>query len=358
MAEHPYKSQPAHAFWSRAIRDTPPGEVDPVVQGAFTISPRDKVATAGSCFAQHIARYLSASGFHYLVTETPHPILPAHLVKEYDYNTFTARYGNIYTTGQLNQLFDRAYGEFSPVEQIWRTDDERFIDPFRPNIQPGGFASAQEFSHSRDLHLRAVREMFETLDVFVFTLGLTECWRAKGDGAVFPICPGVMGGEFDAARHEFHNMGVDEVVRDLRAFWTRLSGVNPRARIILTVSPVPLAATAEDRHVLQSTTVSKSILRVAADQITRELPAFAYFPSYEIITGTFSRGGYFADDCRSVLEDGVAHVMGLFMRHYTDSAAAPPLPDRRAERRRKRSQLRTMQRLVEVNCEEAALDRG
>jgi hypothetical protein len=42
-----------------------------------------------------------------------------------------------------------------------------------------------------------------------------------------------------------------------------------------------------------------------------------YFPSYEIITGSFNRGKYFGDNLRDVTEDGVAHVMGVFMRHYT-----------------------------------------
>ena len=33
---------------------------------------------------------------------------------------------------------------------------------------------------------------FRDLDVFVFTLGLTEAWVAKADGAVFPLAPGVV----------------------------------------------------------------------------------------------------------------------------------------------------------------------
>ena len=57
----------------------------------------------------------------------------------------------------------------------------------------------------------------ETLDVFVFTLGPTELWRSREDGAAFPLCPGVLGGDCSPARHEFVNLGVDDVVADI---WT------------------------------------------------------------------------------------------------------------------------------------------
>ncbi len=51
-----------------------------------------------------------------------------------------------------------------------------------------------------------------------------------------------------------------------------------------------------------------------------DLPTTDYFPSFEIITGSYNRGAYFEDDLRSVKPEGVSHVMKLFMRHYTDHA--------------------------------------
>ena len=41
-----------------------------------------------------------------------------------------------------------------------------------------------------------------------------------------------------------------------------------------------------------------------------------YFPSFEIITGSYSRGAYFESDLRSVKAEGVDHVMRLFLSHY------------------------------------------
>ena len=314
---HPYRGIPRYARWDRGISDLAPADVDPVVSFPFRLTHAQPVVTAGSCFAQHISRYLKKAGFNYLVTEPGHPVLGERIATAFNYGVFSARFGNVYTSRQLEQLFRRAYGTFIPEETVWERPDGRLVDPFRPTIQPGGFRTRQELDADRQQHLAAVRAAFERLEVLIFTLGLTECWAATADGAVFPVAPGVAGGAFDPARYTFLNLGVDEVVADMTTFIASLRRVNPAARVILTVSPVPLSATALNRHVLVSTTYSKAVLRVAAEMLVNSLANVSYFPSYEIVTGNFSRGRYFAEDLRSITESGVEHVMSLFLRHAT-----------------------------------------
>ena len=361
MAKHPYKSLPPHSSWRRAVSEPRRSDVDPVVTFNVSIDPTTKVATAGSCFAQHIARHLKLNGFNYYVVETGHPVLPETVRAANNYGLFSARYGNIYTARQLLQLFQRAYGLFEPVEDCWKEADDVFLDPFRPTAQPGGFISEMEMRLDREQHLACVRRMFETLDVFVFTLGLTECWVSGADGAVFPICPGVEGGEFQKNRHHFVNESIEDVVTEMSAFLMHLARVNPRAQVILTVSPVPLAATARrDQHVLTATTYSKSILRVAAELLSSRFAHVHYFPSYEIITGSFSRGAYYADDLRNVVEDGVEHVMRLFMKHGTSLSGSLSPPDKEPEGHPQTSKdaQQLAAQLIEVECDEAALDRS
>ena len=358
MADHPYKSLPEKAFWRRAVAAPAPQAVDPVGMFDLHIAADTKVATAGSCFAQHIARHLKNSGYSYYVAEAGHPLLPERTRNEQNYGLFSARYGNIYTARQLLQLFERAYGRFEPQEDVWQKAEDSFLDPFRPTTQPGGYISKAELLADREQHLAAVRTMFETLDVFVFTLGLTECWRSSDDGAVFPVCPGVEGGTFDPEGYEFYNQPFEDVVADLTAFRYGLHAVNPAAQIIFTVSPVPLVATAEPgAHVLSATTYSKSVLRIAAERLRQTFDNVHYFPSYEIITGAFNRGAYYAPDLRNVVEDGVSHVMRLFMQH----AAGRPLPHTAASKSvgatEEDEHLATARRLVEVECDEVALDR-
>lgn len=325
---NPYRGKPATSFWRGSVAAPEPTDVDPVLDPGFLLARTDRVATAGSCFAQHIARTLAAQGFGYMVTETE----PAFAFSEnQNYGTFSARYGNIYTVRQLLQLFKRAYAVFEPAVDFWQREDGRFIDPFRPQIQDGGFASVEDLRTDREAHLAAVRTIFEDCDVFIFTLGLTEGWISNVDGAVYPLAPGVVAPSVDRSSYHFHNFTVQEMEADLKTFIACLRGVNPAVRVILTVSPVPLIATYEAQHVLTATTYSKAALRVVAEQIvTSSEGDVAYFPSYEMITGAHTRGQFFAEDLREVLPEGVAYVMRTFSRHYlaSDEHSVPHQPSK------------------------------
>lgn len=330
----PYKSLPAPAYWRRAVSAVPPDQIDPVLHPRFTISPGDRMATAGSCFAQHIARYMMQSGFTYFVTEPGHPLLDQSLLQAYNYGTFSARTGNIYTVRQLLQLLERSYGLRQPVDDIWtatgkagdhfiKAAGDYFIDPFRPFVQDGGFPTLQEYQADRAQHFAAVRRIVEDSDVFVFTLGLTEGWENVQDGTVYAICPGCGAGEHRPDQHRFHNFSVSEVTDDLCAAIDFMRSRNPTLRILLTVSPVPLIATFTDQHVLTATTYSKSVLRVAAGMARDKYDFVDYFPSFEVITAAFSRGAYYAPDLREVEEAGVAHAMRCFFRHYLQQVPSP-----------------------------------
>jgi hypothetical protein len=323
VADHPYRGLPDPQFWSRAVTWAPPGGLDPVVTTRFQVGPEDRIATMGSCFAQHLSRHLSRSGLHYFVAEQgpagvdPATVSPAEAAR-LQYGTFSARYGNVYTVEQAVQLFGRAYGSFTPAEEPWTRADGALVDPFRPLVEPAGFADEAALRADGEHHLAAVRSVFEDADVLVFTLGLTEAWRSLDDGAVFATAPGVNGGSWDPERYEFVNFDVDQVRAGLFRYCELARSVNPDVKILLTVSPVPLIATYEPRHVLVSTTVSKAVLRVAADEALRRFDFVDYFPSYEIISAASATRNYFAPDLREVEDRGVAHVMRVFSRHYVD----------------------------------------
>ena len=309
-ASNPYDGLPPERSWRRVVAGVPPFALDPTTRGDFRLSRSERIATAGSCFAQHVARVLREGGYNFHVTEPPRGNGAAGAEEN-----FSARYGNIYTTRQLVQLFDRAYGAFAPRLTAWQREDGRYVDPFRPRMDPGGFASEDEVAAERGRHLAAVRHLFESLDTLVVTLGLTEGWRDTRDGAALPLPPGVAGGVWRPDEVAFVNAGVSEMVGDMLRFVDALREVNARARIILTVSPVPLAMTYRERHVLVANASSKAALRVLADEVCAARPEVFYFPSYEIVTSPLTIQRYFAENLRAVTPEGVAHVMRCFMAH-------------------------------------------
>lgn len=313
----PYYTLPASSFWRQSVADCPSSALDPHLPSRLQFGPEQRVASAGSCFAQHISRALKERGYNYFVTEAAPPYVTPEQEERFGYGVFSARYGNIYSTLQLLQLLQRAFRGLQPADQFWTDRNGRVFDLLRPRIAPKGFVSMVEAEADLRQHLKAVRRLIETTDVFIFTLGLTECWLSKADGTAYPTCPGCgSAGEFDDAKYVFHNLSVTETTSYLTEAIDLMSAANPRLQIILTVSPVPLAATMEQRHVLQATTYSKSVLRVAAEEATRRYDNVHYFASYEIITTAKNAGAYFAEDARSVTPEGVQRAMKLFFSHF------------------------------------------
>jgi hypothetical protein len=277
------------------------------------LGPADLVATAGSCFAQHIGENLRRRGAHYLDAEpAPAGWAPAD-ARRHGFGIVSARYGNIYTSRQLLQLAEEALGRRVPRVRVWEKDG-RFFDALRPSVDPAGHADEAAVLRLRENHLAAVRRLLADLDVLVFTLGLTETWEARGDGTAYPVAPGTLAGEFDPARYRFLNLHYPDIHADMTAFRALLREINPGARMILTVSPVPLTATASGGHVLVASSYSKSVLRAVAGDLAADHEDVAYFPSYEIIASHPGRAMFFNPDLRSVNLAGVDYVMRHFFR--------------------------------------------
>jgi hypothetical protein len=332
MSTSPYRGLPAFAWWREGVVQS--GEaLNPTVNAKFSIDRGTRIATCGSCFAQHVGRFLAASGHTYLVTEAAPGILDASEAHEYQYGVFTARFGNVYTARALRQLLERAFGATTSAEPPWITSDGRVLDPLRPHVHPGGFASVDEMQFDREHHQAAVRAMVERMELLVFTLGLTEMWERRSDGTALPACPGTVAGDYDDAVYRFRNLSVEEVIGDLQRALELIGAHNRAARILLSVSPVPLVASNSGEHVLSATTYSKSVLRVAAEAVKNRHAHVDYLPAYEIVAGHATRGRYFADDLRSIRGAGVAHVMRCFFESFSrdppaapDESASTPVP--------------------------------
>jgi len=308
---------PASSWWDRAVAGRRPEDIDPHLPSTLQITPQTRVASAGSCFAQHISRALLSRGYNYFITETAPVYLSQEQSQRYNYGVFSARYGNIYTTLQLLQLVERAFGKFVPVDQFWGNEKGRTFDLLRPRIVPQGFASLAEAEAENRQHLAAVRKLIETTDVFVFTLGLTEGWISQRDGTAYPTCPGCgSSGDYDPSKYQFHNHSVAETSDQLSKAIDLMTAANPAIQIVLTVSPVPLVATMEPRHVLQATAYSKSVLRVAAEEMVSRCANVHYFASYEIITATRNAHVFIGDDGRTIAAEGVTRAMDVFFTHF------------------------------------------
>ncbi|MEL7092427.1 MAG: GSCFA domain-containing protein [Pseudomonadota bacterium] len=324
--QNPYSDRPPRSFWRHGVAQNSPLEVPDIFTPKWPLDPGWTIATAGSCFAQHIARHLRQSGARVIDVEPPpNGLVDPAMRARFGYGLYSARYGNIYTARQLRQLIEEAQSGTASAEHIWERDG-RYFDALRPNVEPDGLASAEDVRAHRQWHIERVRAMIEATDLFIFTLGLTEAWEHIPTGRVYPTAPGVIAGDCDPGQYRFVNFTFPEVHADLTQAIAMLRDMRGAPmRVLLTVSPVPLTATAEDHHVLLSSTYSKSVLRAVAGHVAAQDAQIDYFPSFEIVTNPAARGVFFAPNLRSVTPEGVDVVM----RHFKNAhqlAEAPALP--------------------------------
>jgi hypothetical protein len=310
---HPYENLPRDRFWRTAVAERSPFQIEGLWKPRFQIKRRAKIITAGSCFAQHISRSLVARGYNWLDGEPAPEGMTDAAKRDYHYGTFSFRTGNIYTPNMLRQWLSWAEGTEKPPEITWE-ENGRFYDPFRPAVELNGFANEAELFASRNVTIAAIRSAIRSTNYFVFTLGLTEAWIDRDCGFEYAICPGTVAGQFDAAQHEFVNYGFQNTFRSLKTAISLARKINRQIKFILTVSPVPLTATATNDHVLTATSHSKSILRAVAGEMKSVNAGVDYFPSYEIITHPAFRGMFFGPNMRSVDAKGVEFVMDSFFR--------------------------------------------
>lgn len=174
-------------------------------------------------------------------------------------------------------------------------------------------------------------------------------WVHKESGTVFPTAPGTLAGEFDDTLCEFQNAQSGQLIREFNQFQAvlkKIRGGKP-FKVLLTVSPVPLTATASGQHVLLSTVYSKSTLRSVAGQLSSSQAHIDYFPSYEIVSNPRMHSTSFFENLRSVRDETVERVMRHFFTEHpvlkTDELKSTSIPT-------------LTKSFEEVQCEEALME--
>ncbi len=299
-------------------------DIEQLWRPSFRITASSQIATFGSCFAQHFSRALVRRDFTWFNGEPAPRGMSEEDAKRFNYGVFSARTGNIYTTSLLLQWTRWALGKTPVPDEVWEVNG-RFFDPFRPQIEPDGFASRDEVIASRALCIEAFARTVTQADTFVFTLGLTESWWNSERGYEYPLCPGAVAESISSSSHVFLNQEYPDILKHLQQAMALMRSVNRGLRFLLTVSPVPLTATNSGHHVLVATVDSKSRLRAVAGQLARTVSRVDYFPSYEIISAPPFRGTFFEPNQRSVNPSGVNFVMKSFFEGLglPDTAASP-----------------------------------
>jgi hypothetical protein len=318
---HPYMGLGAKSFWRTAVAGPNGEDFSQLFLPKFAITAADKIATAGSCFAQRLGQSLRASGYQIIDAEPAPEGLSQAQAAAFGFGLYSARYGNIYTPRQLlNLLREAAAG--APHTLAWQKQG-RWFDALRQTVEPEGLDTRQEVFLHRAAHLAALRNLLSQADIFIFTLGMTEAWIDVESQIILPVCPGVIAGTYSTETTHFVNYRYPQIMADLESIRAELLKANPAIKLLLTVSPVPITATATGNHVLTAAIGSKSSLRAATEDFAAAYQDVDYFPSYDIVMSPAAFGKWFEPNLRNIRPEAVASIMSRFLSAYGLDAAQP-----------------------------------
>lgn len=263
------------------------------------ISKQHSITAFGSCFAYNVSKYLWERGYKVNFGADPadSSLVGTHEFRRDLMQVYVINCGaGLNTSFAVRQQFEWAYDirEFS--EDLWYDAEKQLCKP------------------TYDIK-RATRDVFDTTDIFILTLGLAEVWYSKASNEVF--WRAIPQNKFDPERHGFRVSTVQENNENLETIYSIIRAARPEATLIVTLSPVPLNATFRPVSCITANAVSKSILRVAIDEFCRAHQndsRLFYFPSYEIVKEFFSDP--YGDDNRHVKPEIISEVMATFHRHY------------------------------------------
>jgi hypothetical protein len=277
------------------------------------IDKHSKVLALGSCFALRVKEFLLGSGYTVLNEGDLRPAMTGTRA-EFDpriyYNTFCIRYEFERVTGEFAQEEDDLWEPYQNINKLYQ-------DPYRRMLTAGDRQGL--WSRIREVN-DAMRRHIEGADLVIITLGLTEVFFQQHNNRAICAVPGYCGGgglgcEFRCTEYQENYDNIDQVVRILQQ-------VNPKAQLILTVSPVPLGSTfaTHTDHAIANTE-SKSVLRAVAGAIVRKYDHVHYFHSYELVMSS-PREAVYMEDGRHVQPGYVAGIMQDFERAFLKGSSA------------------------------------
>lgn len=244
------------------------------------ISKNTRFFTMGSCFARNLSRCLNDSGY-----ASHHMEIAEHI------NTTFA-----------NRIFVDWLAEAAMDEAI----SARILELLPPDW-------------SKERALQVIRQS----NVFILTLGVAPAFFDRATGEFVLPRPSALNSRALAEKYLCRTTSVQENVENVLQVVDFVRTISPAIKIIITVSPVPLLASFEHESAVQADCLSKSTMRLVAQEVVynSHIADIFYWPSFEIFrwAGSNSSNYFAADDGAAwhVSEDKVAGTIQAFVGMFS-----------------------------------------
>jgi len=337
------KNNPYNRWGERGDADS---RVEPIAKPAFKptfrLVPGESVFTIGSCFARHVEQYLEGLGYDIPMRNLRN--VPGLATDGEDNPNIFNNYGVPSILNELEWAIDPAK-PFDPRTCLFETSPGQYIDLHLTKLmKPVSLDEAL----MRRTGIKAAMASVLDCRVIIITLGLVEVWWDTVTRRYLNMAPLKQAQKREPGRFELHVMSHAQCVDYLERVVALLKRFG-RAdhRILLTVSPVPLGLTLTDQDVMVANTYSKSVLRVAAQEIWYRHSHIDYFPSYESVMLS-DRAVAWKDDMRHVTPSLIGLNVSRMVAAYTQAEDNPAYALEQATIAEREGRLRAAARLYTV----------
>lgn len=172
-------------------------------------------------------------------------------------------------------------------------------------------ADAATFVSKASHQLQVLRTALAQADWLLLTFGTAIVYVEQKDQLVVNNCH-----KFPAAHFSKRLLDLSEILECWHPAIEQLMAHRPDINVILTVSPI--------RHIkegLSQNSVSKALLRVAAEQLSQAYDQVHYFPAYEIMMDDLRDYRFFASDMIHPNEVAQQYIWDQFARYWFTPAA-------------------------------------
>jgi hypothetical protein len=256
----------------------------PLQKFDFPIDYTSKVLSLGSCFAENMAEKLEYFKFENVVNPFGIIFNPVSLEKlilrSIHKNYFTA-----------NDIFyhNEAWHCYEVHSELSNPNQEEFL------------SNLNQLIDSTNWHI-------EKSSHCLITLGTSWVYRHIESNEIVANCHKVPHKQFIK-----EILSIAQIEASLKNIMAEIKTINPKCNFIFTVSPV--------RHIkdgFAENNVSKAHLISALHATNFQLPAFNYFPSYEIMMDELRDYRFYAEDMLHPNQTAIDYIWIKFFENYID----------------------------------------
>jgi hypothetical protein len=234
---------------------------------------------SGSCFSENIGQRFSDRKF----------------------NTVINPFGNIYNPISIFKNISRTLNNQEVSDEEITFSNELYFSFFHHTL----LANTNKEAYKLELN-KLINESHKSIlstNVLIITLGTAWVYETKSDKAIVANCH-----KLPSSHFEKRLLNISEITASFSEMFKELKKLNPKLKVIFTLSPV--------RHIkdgIEENNISKSILRVAIQEIVDYYEDCFYYPAYEIINDDLRDYRFYEKDLIHPNEQAVEYIWQNFL---------------------------------------------